>query len=90
MITMYHSDERQAPAANPRSNLLPPMGEAFWIWREMRRYEFAAEKMREAGLRAYADLYDGFAEQARMEILALAKVDDRIGTLDAKLAGGAK
>jgi len=61
--------------------------EHVFIHRELRRYEVAAARFREAGLLAYAGLYDGYAQQARLEIEALAKVDQRIADLDATLRG---
>jgi transposase len=61
--------------------------EHVFIHRELRRYEVAAARFREAGLLAYAGLYDGYAQQARLEIEALAKVDQRIADLDAELRG---
>ncbi len=61
--------------------------ERFWITRELRRYEVAAKRFREAGISAYADLFDGFAEQSRLEIAALEKADQRITELDTKLCG---
>lgn len=56
------------------------------LYRELRRYEFAARRFREAGIDAYAELFDGYVEQTRMEIEALDKVDQRIAALDAKLS----
>jgi hypothetical protein len=57
------------------------------FFRELRRYEVAAKGFREAGFIGLAGLFDGYAEQTRLEIEALAKVDQRIAALDAKLCG---
>lgn len=66
-----------------------PTDEHFFLWRDMRRNEYMAEKWREAGKDAYADLCDRWAEQARLEIAALEEVERRIAALDRKLKGGA-
>lgn len=58
--------------------------ERYWLTRELRRYEVAARRFREAGIVAFADLFAGYAEQARLEIEALAKVEQRLADLDAK------
>lgn len=63
--------------------------DVFFLHREWRRNQVAAQRFRELGQIGYADLYDGYAEQTRLEIEALAKVDQRIAELDAKLAGEA-
>lgn len=63
--------------------------ERYWLTRELRRYELAAKRFREAGIAAYADLFDGYAEQARLEIEALAIADQRLADLDATLSGAA-
>lgn len=73
---------------NPYISYLRASGshETFFLHREMRRSEVAAKRFREAGLLAYADLYDGYAEQTRLEIEALDKVEQRMAELDATLA----
>lgn len=87
MITLYHvATPAEQPAPSGRSR---PTGEHFPIWREQRRYEYMAAKWREVGNDAYADLCDRWAEQARLEILALEASDRRIAALDRKLKGGA-
>lgn len=57
------------------------------FYREMRRYEIAGRRFRELGSDAFADLFDGYAEQTRLEIEALAKVEQRIADLDVTLFG---
>jgi hypothetical protein len=57
--------------------------DTFYIHRELRRYELASKRFRDCGLYAYAELFDGYAEQTRLEIEALAQVDDRIAAFDA-------
>jgi transposase len=61
--------------------------ETYFLHRELRRYEAGAARFREAGIVPFADLFDGYAEQARLEIAALAKVEQRIAALDATLRG---
>jgi hypothetical protein len=63
--------------------------ERYWITRERRRYELASKRFREAGLVAFADLFDGYAEQNRLELEALDRVEQRLAALDAKLSGEA-
>ena len=63
--------------------------ERYWLTRELRRYELAAKRFREAGIAAYADLFAGYADQARLEIEALAIADQRLADLDATLSGAA-
>jgi hypothetical protein len=60
-----------------------------WITRELRRNEFAGQRFREAGIIAYAELFEGYAEQNRLELEALDKMEQRVAELDAKLTGGA-
>lgn len=55
--------------------------DGFWLLREQRRYRFVAEKLRQAGLSACAELCDGWADQARLEAHALQAVDDRMAAL---------
>jgi hypothetical protein len=57
--------------------------ETYFLHREMRRTEVAAKKFRDIGLIEYADLFAGYAEQTRLEIEALAKVEQRLAALDA-------
>lgn len=64
----------------------PSTDQRWGFFRELRRYEFAAKRFREAGIMSFAELFDGYAEQTRMEIEALAKSDERIAALDAKLS----
>jgi hypothetical protein len=59
----------------------------FFLHREMRRNEVAGKVLREAGRIAYAELFEGYAEQNRLEIAALDKMDQRIADLDATLSG---
>jgi hypothetical protein len=59
------------------------------LYREMRRNEVAAKRFRELGQIGYADLYDGYVEQTRLEIEALERMEERIAALDAELAGEA-
>lgn len=61
--------------------------ERYWLTRELRRYELAAKRFAEADIIAYAELFSGYAEQTRLEIEALDRVDQRIAALDAKLCG---
>jgi hypothetical protein len=85
MINLYYPQATPTPSdRTPRR----PTDEHFWIWREQRRYEFMAAKLREAERHAYADLCDRWAEQARLEIAALEEVDRRIAALDRKLKSG--
>jgi hypothetical protein len=55
--------------ATPTNNTR--IAEGFWLLREQQRYRFIAGKLREAGVFPYADLCDGWAEQARLEYAAL-------------------
>jgi hypothetical protein len=57
------------------------------FYRQLRRDEFAAKKFRELGSIGYAELYEGFAEQTRLELAALDRMEQRIAALDAKLCG---
>jgi hypothetical protein len=61
--------------------------ETYFLHRELRRTEVAAKRFRDLGQFGYAELFDGYAEQTRLEIEALAKVDQRIAALDATLRG---
>jgi hypothetical protein len=63
--------------------------ETYFLHREMRRYEVGGKRFREAGLLAYADQFDGYAEQTRLEIEALAKVDQRMADLDDEITRSA-
>lgn len=86
MITIYHVGSETTPAYQPARRI---SGDGFWIWREQRRYEFMAAKLREAGKADYADLCDRWAEQARLEAASLEAADRRVAALDATLKGGA-
>jgi transposase len=61
--------------------------ETHFLHRELRRNQLAGKVLREAGRIAYAELFEGYAEQNRLEIAALAQVEERIAALDAKLSG---
>ena len=56
-------------------------------WEE---FNALASRFREAGIIAYAELFDGYVEQTRLEIEALDKMEQRISRLDAKLSGGCR
>lgn len=85
MISLYHIEVSSTPSDRPTRR---PSGEHFFLWRDMRRNEYMAEKWREVGKDAYADLCDRWAEQARLEIAALEEVDRHIAALDRKLKSG--
>ena len=59
------------------------------FFRELRRYERAEARFRELGQIGYADLFAGYAEQTRLEIEALEKVDQRIAALDDEITASA-
>jgi transposase len=75
MTNPYITALRVSGAADPR-----------WpLYRELRRYEVGAKGFRDAGFTGLAELFAGYVEQTRLEIEALAKVDQRIADLDDEL-----
>lgn len=78
--------------SNPYITALRASGSPDQRWgfyRELRRYEVAERRFRELGQIGYADLFAGYAEQTRLEIEALAKVDERIAELDDEITASA-